>query len=220
MCDFRELNKSTKRDTYPLPHVKDVLDKMNGSKYWSTLGAASAYWATPLREDDKEKTAFSVKRGKSEFNVTSYGLCNAGASYQRLMDITLADLPADRVLAYMDDIVIFSQTFEEHLHSIKAVFTRLRKAGIQLKASKCVIGSSNVQCLGFELSSEGIKPQKRLTEAVNNLAKPTNRKEIRRFLGLSGFYRTFIRNTVGKYEYRLRQFLKLGRRCIIVRGRN
>ena len=90
----------------------------------------------------------------------------------------------------MDDIVIFSQTFEVHLRSIKAVFTRLRTAGIQLKASKCVIGSSNVQFLGFELSSKGIKPQKRLTEAVNNLAKPTNRKEIRRFLGLSGFYRT------------------------------
>ena len=77
VCDYRGLNHVTKKDTYPLPHVKDVLDKMHGSKYWSTLDAASAYWAMPLREVDKEKTAFSVKRGKFEFNVTPFGICNA-----------------------------------------------------------------------------------------------------------------------------------------------
>ena len=108
VCDYRELNKVTKKDTYPLPHVKDVLDKMHGAVYWSTLDAASAYWAMPHRETDKEKTAFSVKRGKYEFNVTPFGLANAGTSYQRLMDITLSGLPPGRILAYMDDIVVLA----------------------------------------------------------------------------------------------------------------
>ena len=109
VCDYRNLNHCTKKDTYPLPHVKDVIDRMHDSKYWSTLDAASAYWCIPVQENDKEKTAFSVKRGKFEFNVTPYGLCNAGASYQRLMDVTLSGLSADRILAYMDDIIVLPE---------------------------------------------------------------------------------------------------------------
>ena len=95
VCDYRGLNSVTKKDTYPLPHIHDVVDKMHGAVYWSSLDAASAYWAMPIREVDKEKTAFSVPRGKFEFNVPSYGLCNAGASYQRLMDLTLSGLPPE-----------------------------------------------------------------------------------------------------------------------------
>ena len=86
VCDFRALNNVTKKDSYPLPQVRDVLDKMHGSIYWSTLDAASAYWSIPLREEDKGKTAFNASRGKYEFNVTPYGLSNAGASYQRMID--------------------------------------------------------------------------------------------------------------------------------------
>ena len=122
VCDFRKLNDITKKDTYPLPHIKDVLDNMAGARYWSTLDAASAYWSMPLHEHDKEKTAFSVPRGKFEINVTPYGLGNAGASYQRLMDICLSGLPADHVLVYMDDIAVFSKTFNEHLKDLEAVF--------------------------------------------------------------------------------------------------
>ena len=122
VCDFRGLNDVTKKDTYPLPHIRDIIDKMHGAKYWTTLDAASAYWSIPLAEADKEKTAFSVPQGKFEFNVTPYGLCNAGASYQRMIYITLAGLPSDRILAYMDDIVIFSKTFSEHLKNREQVF--------------------------------------------------------------------------------------------------
>ena len=118
VCDFRGLNDVTKKDSYPLPHIRDVIDKMEGAKFWTTLDAASAYWSMPVVEEDKEKTAFSVPRGKFEFNVTPFGLCNAGASYQRMMDINLSGLPSDRVLAYMDDIVIFSGNFQEHLHNL------------------------------------------------------------------------------------------------------
>ncbi len=179
VCDFGALNSVTKKDSYPLPHVRDVIDKMNGVKFWTTLDAASAYWSMPLAENDKEKTAFSVPRGKYEFNVTSYGLCNAGASYQRMMDIALAGLPSDRVLAYMDDIVIFSTTFDDHLANLEQVFKRLSCSGISLKLSKCVFASENVEFLRFELSGQGIKPQPRLTEAINSFKQPETRKELK-----------------------------------------
>ena len=142
--------------------------------------------------EDREKTAFSVPRGKFEFTVTPYGLCNAGASYQRLMDICLSGLPADRVLAYMDDIVIFTPTFDTHLHQLRTVFTRLRSAGITLKASKCVIAHQKVDFLGYVLSANGIQPQQRLTNAIRDFPCPSTKKELKRFLGLAGFYRQFI----------------------------
>ena len=194
MCDFRGLNNVTKKDTYPLPHVRDVLDKMHGAMYWSTLDAASAYWSLPLSEEDKEKTAFSITRGKYEFNVTPYGLSNAGASYQRMIDMCLAALPANRVLAYMDDVVVFSPNFEEHVKYLDTVFGCLREANISLKASKCMIAMCKVDFLGYELSGEGIRPQNQLTEAIKELYRPESKKELKSFLGLAGFYGHFIRD--------------------------
>ena len=194
VCDFRGLNDVTKKDTYPLPHIRDVIDKMHGSRYWTTLDAASAYWSMPLREEDKEKTAFAAPKGKYEFNVTSYGLTNAGASYQRLMDVTLSGLSGHRILAYMDDCIIFSRTFTEHVRDLGLVLERFEEANISLKASKCVFASDSVEFLGFELSANGIRPQKRLTEAIENFAQPLNKKEVKSFLGLANFYRTFIKN--------------------------
>ena len=107
VSDFRELNKKTKSDTYPLPNIKDCVERMEGTKFWTTLDAASAYWSVELEEKDREKTAFSVPQGKFEFNVMTFGLRNAGATYQRMMDIVLSGLPPDRVLAYLDDIIIY-----------------------------------------------------------------------------------------------------------------
>ncbi len=158
------------------------------------MDAASAYWSMPLEEQDKEKTAFSVPRGKYEFNVTPYGLCNAGASYQRLMDLCLSGLPADHVLAYMDDIAVYSNTFEDHLHDLEAIFLRLRSAGISLKASKCLFASHEVDFLGYHLSQNGIQPQDRLTSIIHDFPRPTTKKELKRFLGLSGFYCNFIKD--------------------------
>ena len=169
-----------------MPHIRDVIDKMQGAKYWITLvDAASAYWFMPLAEADKKKTAFSVPRGKFEFNVTPYGLCNAGAPSQSMIDINLAGLPLDRILAYMDDIVIFSKTFSEHLTSLEQVFQRIRLSGVSLKLSKCVFAT--VDYLGLELLQSGIKPQSRLTDAVLNFGQPKTRKELKGFLGLVGF---------------------------------
>ena len=146
----------------------------------------------PLAEVDKEKTAFSVLHGTFEVNFTPFGLCNAGASYQRLIDIPLSRLPSDHILAYMDDIVVFSRSFQEHLTDIKQVFNRLRVSGISLKLSKCVFASTKVDFLGFELSKEGIRPQTHLTDAVHSYQTPSSRKQLKGFLGLAGLYHDFI----------------------------
>ena len=135
VCDFRGLNDVTKKDKYPLPNIGEMIDKMQGSRFWTKLDAASAYWSIGVRESDKEKTSFSVPNGKYEFNVTPYGLCNAGASYQRLMDICLSGLPNDRILAYMDDVIIFSTTFSEYMLCLEEVLKRFHTTGVSLKAS-------------------------------------------------------------------------------------
>ena len=194
VCDFRGVNEVTKKDTYPLPHIKDVINKMAGSKFWSTLDAASAYWSIPLSESDKEKTAFAVLRGKFEFNVIPFGLSNSGATYQGMMGICLSDLRTDKVLSYIDDIVTFSQTFHEHLHDLKSVFECLQTADVTLKASKCMFATEKVEFLGFKLSVAGIKPQARLTSAINDLPRQSSKKELRRFLRMAGFYRAFIKD--------------------------
>ena len=191
VCDFQGLNDVTKKDSYPLPRVHDVIDSMHGARYWTTLDAASAYWSIPLADSDKEKTAFSVPHGKFEFNVMPFGLCNA-ASYQRMIDINLAGLPANRILAYMDDIVSVSSTLSEHLECIKHVFKRLQSSNISLKLSKCTFASNKVDFLGFQLSNEGIKPQSRLTDAIQTFGVLKTKKELKGFFGLAGFYRDFI----------------------------
>ena len=111
---------------------------MEGSKYWTTLDAASVYWSMPLAESDKEKKLLFLFPGKEKykFNVTPYGLSNEGASYQRMIDICLAGLPPSQIFAYIDDIALFSESFEQHLQDIQSVFKRLRQSNISLKATK------------------------------------------------------------------------------------
>ena len=150
-----------------------------------------------MSSEDREKTAFSVPCGTFEFTVTPYGLCNAGALYQRLMDICLSGLPADRVLAYMDDIVIFTPTFNTHLHQLRTVFIRLHSAGITLKASKCVIAHQKVDFLGYVLPANGIQPQQRLTNAIRDFPCPSTKKELRDSLDLQGFIAS-LSNTLQK----------------------
>ena len=117
-------------------------------------------------EEDKGKSAFSVPHGRYEFNVTPFGLCNVVALYQRIMDETFSGLPNDRILAYMNDIVIFSEIFEDHLSDIRHLFSRLQCSRISLKLSNCIFANDSVDFLGLELSRNGIKLQARLIDAI------------------------------------------------------
>ena len=192
VCDFRSLNDVTVKDAYPLPKIDEIIDKMDDSIIWTTLDAASAYWSIPIEEEDKEKTAFSSPRGKWEFNVTPYGLCNAGATYQRTMDLNLSGLMGMRILAYLDDIIIFSRSYDEHLQQLRELLKCMRKHNISLNLSKCRFAMSQVDFLGYNISKDGVKPQKRLSEAIRNFQRPASKKDLKRFLGMASYYREFI----------------------------
>ena len=154
--------------------------------------APDYYWSVPLAETDLDKTSFSLQRGKYDFNVTPYGLCNAEATYQRMMDLTMAGLSSKRVLAYLDDLVIFSTSLHSHLTQLREVLDLLRKANINLNLSKCAFVMSEVDFLGYALSEKGVQPQKRLTDAIRNFEQPADKKQLKRFLGLASYYRDFI----------------------------
>ena len=133
MCvDYRKLNAVTQKDAYPLPRIDDMLDTLSGSKSFSTLDLISGYWQVEVNKEDREKTAFCTHEGLFEFKMMHFGLCNAPATFQRLMNLVLAGLQWSSCLVYLDDIIILGRDFEEHLERTRAVLERLRKAGLKL----------------------------------------------------------------------------------------
>ena len=135
--DFRQLNAATVKDTHPIPRIDDILDTLHGAHWFSTLDLKSGYWQVPIQERDKEKTAFRTSSGQLfEFNPVPFGLCNAAATFSRLMDRVLAGVHWETCLFYLDDIIIFAATWEEHLACLRQVFERLRHAKLKLGADK------------------------------------------------------------------------------------
>ena len=202
--DYRKLNEVTKREIYPMPRVDDTLDTLKDAKYMTTLDLASGYWTVPLKESDKAKTAFITHHGLYEYNVMPYGLCNAPSVFSRLMDAVMAGLKWQCVLVFIDDILIYSNTFEQHLVDIVKVFERLRTANLTMKPSKCHFCRPKLSYLGHEISPAGIKPDPLKVQALEafefsepeKAGKPrkTAVKKIQSFLGLAQYYRRFIKN--------------------------
>lgn len=135
--DYRRLNSVTKRDSFPLPNISDSLDLLGGARYFLTLDLKSGYWQIALDPKTKDRTAFATHGGLYEFNVLPFGLSNAGATCQRLMQLVLRGLQWKTVLLYLDDIIVFARSPEEHLSRLREVFERLREANIKVKPSKC-----------------------------------------------------------------------------------
>jgi len=132
--DYRKLNDFTKKEAYPLPTIDTCLESLGGSCYFSTLDLRSGYWQTELDPKDAEKTAFLTRFGQYQFTVLSMGLANATSQFQRLMDLVLTGLLWNCCLVYLDDIIIFSKTFDKHVDRLAAVFGRLSKADLKIKA--------------------------------------------------------------------------------------
>ena len=193
--DFRKLNSRTKTDAYAIPRVDDTLHLLAGAKYFTKLDLRSGYWQVEIKEEDKEKTAFQVgTMGFYELNRMPFGLCNAPATFQRLMERCMGDLNLRDCLIYLDDIIIFSSTVEEHLQRLDAVFSRLSQHNLKLKASKCEFLKSKVTYLGHVVSEEGIETDPEKTEAIKSWPVPKTVKDVRAFLGFTGYYRKFIKN--------------------------
>ena len=193
--DFRKLNNKTIKDAYGIPRIEVSLHLLAGSKYFSKLDLRSGYWQVEIKEQDKKKTAFRVGNlGFYEFHRMPFGLCNAPATFQRLMERCMGDLNLRDCLIYLDDVIIFSSTFEEHLDHLEAVFSRLRQNNLKLKASKCEFLRSEVTYLGHVVSEEGIQTDPEKTKVIKNWPVPTTIKEVRAFLGFTGYYRRFIKD--------------------------
>ena len=135
--DFRKLNNMTKKDSYPLPRIDDCLDALRGAKWFSTVDLQSGYWQVQMDECDKEKTAFVTCRGLYQFRVMAFGLCNAGACFERLMECVLAGLNWQICLLYLDDVIIFGETFDEHLKRLEQVIVKINEHNLKISPSKC-----------------------------------------------------------------------------------
>ena len=192
--DYRKLNNRTIKDAYAIPRIEDSLHLLAGSKYFSKLDLRSGYWQVEVKEEDKAKTAFKVGTlGFFEFNRMPFGLCNAPATFQRLMERSMGDINLRDCLIYLDDIVVFSSTFEEHVDRLEAVFKRLKRNNLKLKASKCEFFKREVTYLGHVVSQEGIQTDPSKIDAVKTWPVPKTVKEVRMFLGFTGYYRRFVK---------------------------
>ena len=191
--DFRKVNSMTQKDAYPLPRIDETLEALTGSQFFTTLDLASGYWQVEMEEADRKKTAFSTCEGHFEFNVMPFGLTNAPATFQRLMECVLAGLTYEQCLIYLDDIVVFSVTFDQHLERLKMVFHHLAEAGLKLKPSKCHFAKSEIRYLGHIVSRQGIQADPDKTSAMISFPVPSDIKELRQFLGLTNYYRRFIK---------------------------
>ena len=192
--DFRQLNAATVKDAHPLPRIDDLLDALHGAKWFSTLDLKSGYWQVPISEQDKEKTAFRTSSGQLfEFNQVPFGLCNAPATFSRLMDRVLAGLHWETCLFYLDDIIVFSSTWEEHLAQLREVFERLRHAKLKLGAAKCTFAAKEVSYLGHRVTEEGLLPDPSLLAAIRDIPPPKTATEVRSFLGLAGYYLRYVK---------------------------
>ena len=192
--DYRKLNDVTIKDAYPLPRIEDNLDALQGAKIFSTLDLASGYWQVQMAEEDKPKTAFSTKYGLYQFNVMPFGLCNAPGTFERLMETVLKGMQWERAVLYLDDIIIFSKDIAQHMERLEEIFERLKTANLTLKHSKCKFFQKQVEFLGHVVNENGIHTDPKKIEAVSTWEIPKRVKEVRAFLGLTGYYRRFIRD--------------------------
>ena len=195
MCvDYRALNRQTIRDRYPLPRIDDLLDRLGQARHFTTLDLASGYHQIAVKEDDIPKTAFRTQRGQFEFVVMPFGVTNAPSTFQRMMNTLFKDELDNFVLVYLDDILIFSTTLEDHIQHIKQALEKLKEAKLYARLHKCAFFQERVEYLGFDVSYQGIQPSPEKVRTIVEWPQLKSVKDVRSFLGLAGFYRRFIKN--------------------------
>ncbi|XP_065925002.1 uncharacterized protein [Magallana gigas] len=190
--DNRRLNCATVFDAEPMPSPESIFSKMTGKKFVSKIDLSKGYWQVPMADESKPLTAFSTPSGLYQFRTMPFGLVNAPATFSRMMGKLLQGM--NGVENFIDDVIVFTDTFEEHLHILKTVFERLRDAGLAARPTKCFIGFDKIDCLGHMVGNKCLEPEQDKIDAVRNAPIPQTKKQVRAFLGLAGFYRKFIPN--------------------------
>jgi hypothetical protein len=210
MCtDYRALNKITKKNVYPLPRIDELLDRLQGAKFFTKIDLRQGYHQIRIKEDDVEKTAFRTRYGHYEYTVLPFGLTNAPATFMGLMNEVFRPLLDKSVVVYLDDILIYSRSWEDHKRHVAEVLQRLREHKLYAKASKCEFGKVEVEFLGHIVTQSGVKVDAKKVEAVRSWPLPLNIHDLRAFLGLSNYYRRFVRN-YSKLTLPLTRLLKKG----------
>jgi len=193
--DYRKINEKTRKSNWPIPNIDDIMTYLGGSKYFSTLDLLSGYWQVEMDEESKDVTAFVAQGLKSyRFEVLPFGLCTAPNTFQALADRVFEGMKWKSILIYLDDVIIFSKTPEEHLEKLREVCERLREAGLTLNPKKCEFLKKEVKILGHIVNETGIMPDNDKIESVKKFPTPRKVKDIQSFLGLANFYRKFIKD--------------------------
>ena len=190
--DFRKLNKVIEKDVYPLPNIELVLRNFNQCKYFSKIDFTSGFFQIKLDENDRKYTAFSTRRGKFQFRVLPQGFANSSSIFQRTMNLIMSGLGWEYILVYVDDILVFSKSFEDHLVHLTNLFNKLREYKLTVKISKCEFAMKELVFLGHLIDNDGIRPDPKKTTVISKCAVPRNLGEVRTFLGVTGYYRKFI----------------------------
>ncbi|KAJ3662554.1 hypothetical protein Zmor_006897 [Zophobas morio] len=192
--DYRSLNKKTVKEHYPLPRIDDQLDRLKDQVFYTSLDLSGAYYQIPLSQESRDKSAFITPDGVYNFKRMSFGMANAPSQFQRLINIVLGNLRYDTAMAYLDDVIIASKTFEEGLVKIREVFERFRDANLTLNLKKCFFFMRKIDYLGFTISVHGIEPGEHKVKAVSDFPIPTDIHKVRSFMGLASYFRRFIKS--------------------------
>ena len=174
-----------------MPRIDEMLDNIGKSKYLTTLDLAKGYWQVPMDERDKEKTAFASPLGLFQFNTIPFGLSGAPATFQRLMDRVLKGTNKFTGV-YLDDIIIYGDTWTEHLENVKTILQRIQQAGLTIKLKKCKFGMAECTYLGHKVGRGGVLPEDTKVRAIEEMPVPQTKKQVRSFLGMIGYYRRFV----------------------------
>ena len=192
--DFRRLNARTKKDAYPLPCMQETMESMVGARHFSCMDLKSGFWQVKMDEESRQYTAFTVgSMGIYEFLCMPYGLCNAPTTFQRLMQNCLGELNLTYTLIYLDDMIVYSKTEDEHLVHLRAVLERFMENGLKLKPSKCNFFCTEINYLGHKVSMAGMEPGTEGLKGITEITPPATYTQVRKFLGAMGHFRRFIK---------------------------
>lgn len=190
--DYRKLNTRTIKDAYALPNIEETFSALSGARWFSVMDLRSGYYQVEMAEEDKPKTAFTCPLGFYEFNRMPQGVTNAPSTFQRLMERCVGDLHLSEVLVFLDDLIVFSETLEEHETRLMKVLHRLKDYGLRLSPEKCYFFRSSVKYLGHVVDAQGVHTDPDKVSTLKDWPCPRNREELKRFLGFAGYYRRFV----------------------------
>lgn len=202
MCiDFKELNKIIVPQTYPFPLINDIIVRTKGCKWFTALDINSAFWSIPVRIKDRHKTAFITQHNHWQWTCLPFELKIAPATYQRIMSGIIKRNNLEKFcISYIDDILISSKTFEEHLEHLEKVFQAIKSEGFRIKFVKCTFATHEIKYLGHVILSDTVKPLNDNLISIRNFPTPTSRKNIRKFLGMVNFYHKYIKDSAKVLE--------------------